>query len=172
MDFMRYLISARHGHYDDSTGDLTPKGLGQIEELASAIKDIMDPNSLCMTCAGEKRVVQTAETLAKKLGISELHHLGPENYLIKGTYRIREDLIFEADNSWAKEYSALIFVSHECPTLENARYLAEKTDFDKKQIRELNIMQLFEGKAVLLDLKQKTLKTIPLEKSIQKIKKI
>lgn len=167
---MRYLISGRHGHYDDCTGDLTSKGLEQIEDLASAIKDITDPNSLCMTYAGERRVVQTAETLAKKLGISDSRRIDSDTYLIKGTYSIRGDLAFEAYKSWAKEYSALIFVSHELPTIDNTYKFAEKMHFDKKVLERFIRMGLNEGRAILLDLEQKTFKTIPSEKIIHRTK--
>lgn len=164
---MRYLFSARHGHYNDKNGELTFEGLEQIEGLANEIKTIVSVPP-CLVFAGEKRVVQTARLLKERLKILDAQDVYARNERCK----ILDDLAFNAYTSKVNQYDAMIFVSHECPALDNARYLAQKIGFDKKIVYDMDHMLLAEGHALLLDLEQKTFKTIPIEKIIPKINRV
>ena len=160
---MRYLFAARHGDYSgndryDEKDELTPRGINQIKTLALAIRKITGSDNICLSSTDARRVIQSAEILQRELNISDYTCVWGRDE----TGQIIEDTAFKIYSSKEKIYRAMIFVSHECPTAENASYIAARVGFDEKSIGAIRYLDgLGTGRALALDLEQKTFTIIP-----------
>ncbi len=75
------LIVVRHGEYYSNTKDLTPVGIRQISGLGSKILPFVKGKTVGIIHAPAPRTTQSAEILAKVLGvniITQLYELDPE----------------------------------------------------------------------------------------------
>ena len=162
---MRYLFAARHGDYEgdpDSDKDkLTSFGEEQIKHLAKTINNMVGSNPICLASTHANRVVQSAGILQQELNIKDYFKVNEQSRDLPELYAVKKEL-----------YHAMIFVSHECPTAENASYVAALAGYDKKSIGDIRYFcGLGTGRALILDLEQKTFTIIPeIEKPV--IKKV
>ena len=71
---MEHLFLVRHGHYDVTAGNLEIIGRKESESLAEKIHEIIGQNksSLHLATSPKIRATETAEIIAKKLGITNI----------------------------------------------------------------------------------------------------
>ena len=158
----RYLILARHGTYDETTGELDENGRIMVSRLAEKLKkDYLLSLKLNLDYSPKLRTKQTAEIYQRILKIPK--ERTREEHLIRGTKDdptiLEETRIEEATRILERAISsgqaeAYLFVTHEDTAIDSTKLFFQR-NFSTQKEKEIETLGF--ACALLIDLENSNL---------------